>query len=117
MHFDFFRPTPSRAGSGNRPVQLAHSQKNAVQELSNPETTPIVRGLQVWEAIPAPAIESIIVDHCIVSMVANTRPRNSFDTCRRSCDMFSTELTAMAEREIARNSSAIWKLRIWLNIT
>src|SRR6202034_245913 len=104
--------TPSRAGSGNRPVQLAHSQKKAVLELSKPDATPMVRGLQLWDATPAPAIESIIVDQDIVSMVANTRPRNSSETCRRSCDMLSTELTAMAEREIARNSSAIWNARI-----
>src|ERR1700722_8291400 len=99
--------TPSRAGSGNRPVQLAQSQKKAVLELSRPETTPIDRGLQVWDATPAPAIESIMVDHCIVSMVAKTRPRNSFDTCRSSCDILSTELTAMADRESARNNKAI----------
>ena len=98
--------TPSAAGSGNRPVQLAHSQKKAVLELSRPETAPMVRGLHFWDATPAPAIESIIVDHDSVSMVANTRPRNSSETCRSSCDMFSTELTAMAAREIARNSSA-----------
>src|SRR3984885_14331591 len=109
--------TPSRAGSGRRPVQLAHSQKNAVLELNRPDTTPIDRGLQVWDATPAPAIESIIVDHCIVSMVAKTRPRNSLETCRSNCDMFSTELTAMADRESARNNNAIWKLRIWLKIT
>ena len=54
---------PARAGSGNRPVQLAHSQKNAVLELSTPDTTPIMRGLQVSDATPAPAIETIIVDH------------------------------------------------------
>ena len=66
----------------------------------------MVRGLQVCDATPAPAMESIIVDHCIVSMVAKTRPRNSSETCRSSCDMLSTELTATAAREIPRNSSA-----------
>ena len=66
----------------------------------------MVRGLQVCDATPAPAIESIMTDHCIVSMVANTRPRNSLETCRSSCDILSTQLTATAAREIARNSSA-----------
>ena len=75
-------------------------------ELSKPETAPIVRGLHVWDATPAPTIESIIIDHDNVSMVANTRPRNSSETCRNSCDMLSTELTAMAARDIARNTSA-----------
>src|SRR5580704_8716062 len=79
--------TPALAGSGRRPVQLAHSQKNAVLELSTPEMAPIVRGLHEVEAIPAPIIDSIIIDQFIVSMVANTRPRNSSGMCCSSCDM------------------------------
>ncbi len=117
VHFDLFRFHAFGAGSGSRPVQFAHNQKKAVLELSSPDQTPMVRGLQDCDATPAPAIESIITDHCIVSMVANTRPRNSLETCRSSCDMLSTELTATAARESARKSSASRKSRIWLKIT
>src|SRR5207302_10028714 len=64
--------TPARIGSGRRLVQFAHSQKRAVLELSTPDTTPIMRGLHVLDASPAPSIESIIMDHVMVSIVANT---------------------------------------------
>ena len=49
--------------------------------------------------MPASIIEIIIVDQTIDSMVEKTRPRNSLDTCRSNCDMFSTELTATAARD------------------
>ena len=93
-------------GSGNRPVRWAQPQKIAVVELSAPAHAPITRGLQYCEAIPAASIESIMVDQIIDSMVAKTRPRNSFATCRRRYEKFSTELTATAEREIAMKNSA-----------
>ncbi len=89
----------------------------AVLELSNPDTAPIVRGLHFWDASPAPNIESIIIDHDNVSMVAKTRPRNSSETWRNNCEVFSTELTAMAARDIAINTIASVKLGIWLNTT
>jgi len=37
--------TPQASGNGSRPVQFAHPQKMAVDELSKPATTPMVRGL------------------------------------------------------------------------
>src|SRR5579863_1162284 len=107
-----FGSTPSAAGCGRRPVQLAHSQKMAVLELNNPEAAPIMRGLHFWDASPAPSIESIIIDQDIVSMVANTRPRNSSGTRRSSCEVFNTELTAMAARDRPRNTVASAKLGI-----
>src|ERR1022692_2459129 len=109
--------TPSAAGCGRRPVQLAHNQKMAVLELNSPDTAPIMRGLHLWDASPAPSIESIIIDHDNVSMVANTRPRNSSETRRSNCEVFSTELTAIAARDIAINTTASAKLGIWLNTT
>ena len=47
------------------------------------------------------AIETIMVIQVQVSMVEKTRPRNSCETWRRSCEEFSTELTATAPRESA----------------
>ena len=88
--------TPSRAGSGSRPVKCAQPQNIAVVELSAPATAPMVRGSQYCEAMPASIIEIIMTDQVVDSMVANTRPRNSSGTCRSSCDMFSTELNADA---------------------
>jgi hypothetical protein len=88
-----------------------------VLELNNPDTTPIARGLQCCDAIPAPIIDNIIIDHDIVSMVANTRPRNSSDTCRSNWETFSTELTAIADLDIARKIAASQKYGIWLKIT
>jgi hypothetical protein len=49
-------------GSGSLPVQFAHPQKIAVEELNRPEHAPISRMLKYWDAIPAPIIESIMVD-------------------------------------------------------
>ena len=86
-------------------------------ELNNPEATPIALGLQCCDAIPAPIIDSSIIDQDIVSMVANTRPRNSSGTCLSSCETLSTELTAIAERDTAKKIAASQKYGIWLNIT
>src|SRR5260370_32117896 len=72
------RSTPSAGGSGRRPVRFAHAQKNAVVELSAPAIAAMRRGLWYCEAMPAADIETIITDHCIDSMGANTRPRYSF---------------------------------------
>src|SRR5258708_17468171 len=107
--------TPARIGSGSRLVQFAHSQKSAVLELSTPDTTPIMRGLHVLDASPAPSIETIIMDHVMVSIVAKTRPRNSSETWRNNCNVLSTELTAIAARDKPRNKMASPKLAIWLN--
>src|SRR5882762_9884216 len=105
---------PARIGSGRRFVQFAHSQKKAVLELKTPATRPIVRGLQLRDATPAPNIESIIIDHVSVSIVAKTRPRNASETWRSNCPVLSTELTAIAARDIPRNKMASAKLGIWL---
>src|SRR5712692_1618140 len=72
------RSTPSAGGSGRRPVRLAQAQKNAVVELSAPAMAAMRRGLWYCEAMPAADIETIITDHCMDSIVANTRPRYSF---------------------------------------
>ena len=62
-------------GSGRRPVQFAQVQKIAVLELMAPAQAPIVRGLYEMVAAPVAIMESIIVDHCMDSSVAKTRPR------------------------------------------
>ena len=50
-------------------------------------------------------------------MVEKTRPRNSFGTWRRSCEVFSTELTATAPRERPMKNSAHAERGAWLNRT
>ena len=46
MNLDLFAAsTPSRAGSGNRPVKLAHAQKKAVVELRSAGDRADQRGL------------------------------------------------------------------------
>src|SRR5438034_8065383 len=97
---------PSRGGSGRRPVRFAQPQNIEVVELSAPAIAPMVRGSHRCDAIPASIIEIIMVDQIIDSMVAKTRPRYSSDTCLRSCETFSTELTATAARDAAMNTSA-----------
>ncbi len=67
----------------------------------------MTRGLTWSDTIPATPIDIIIVSHVHVSIVANTRPRNSSETWRRSWEKFSTELTATAARETAIQTSAI----------
>ena len=67
--------------------------------------------------MPAPIIDSIIIDHDIVSMVAKTRPRNSSETCRSNWETLSTELTAIAARDTHRNSAASQNDGIRLNTT
>ena len=94
---------PARA---RRPVQFAHPQKTAVVELRTPAIAPMVRGLHVLRTRFRRPHREHHHGPCIVSMVANTRPRNSFGTCRSSCHMFSTELTATAARDSAMNTSA-----------
>ena len=105
------------AGSGSRRLKFAHNQKNAVLELSNPDIAPMVRGLQTCDETPAPNIDSIIIAQVMVSMVANTRPRNSSGTCRSNWEVLRTELMAMAARDNARNIIAQAKDGIWLNAT
>ena len=62
-------------------MKFAQAQKIAVLELNTPLQAPITRGL-TWapEANPATAMESIIVIQFQLSMVENTRPRNSSET-------------------------------------
>ena len=62
-------------------------------------------------------MDTIIVAQVQVSMVEKTRPRKSFETCRRSCDVFSTELMATAARESAIKTSAPTNVGAWLNKT
>ena len=62
-------------------------------------------------------METIIVAQVHVSMVEKTRPRKSFDTWRRSCDVLRTELTATAARESAMKISAPANVGAWLNRT
>ena len=75
----------------------------------------MVLGSQYCEAIPAAIIDIIITDHCVDSMVANTRPRNPSGTTRSNCHMFIVELTPTADRDNPMNTSAQAKIRIWLN--
>ena len=50
------------------------------------------------------------------SIVEYTRPRNVSGTCRSSCEKFSTDVTATADRERPMKNSAAAKLRIWLKM-
>ncbi len=88
-----------------------------VVELRTPLQAPITRGPAWDEASPAAPMEIIIVSHVHVSTVAKTRPRYSSETCRRSCDMFRTLLTATEARERAMNSKAHPNVGAWLNST
>ena len=51
------------AGSGSLPFQFANPQKIAGLVLRMPATSPMVRGEWYWEATPAAAMETIMVDH------------------------------------------------------
>src|SRR5690348_3692493 len=104
----------ANAGSGSLPVQLAQPQKMAVDELSAPETAPIVRILKYCEALPAAIMESIIVDQFMVSMVEKTRPRKRSSTCFSRLDQLRTELTATLARETPMKKSAQRQFVIWL---
>ena len=66
----------------------------------------MILGLTDCDAKPARAIETIIVIQVHVSIVENTRPRYSFEMCRRSCEKFRTELTPTAAREMPINNNA-----------
>ena len=98
MHLDLLRlharhaPAPAAARS-NSPT----TRKIAVLELSTPDTAPIARGLQFETRSPLPSSTASWWTRTCVSLVANTRPRNSSGTCRSNCETFSTELTAMAD--------------------
>src|SRR5512143_3627135 len=84
---------PASGGSGSRPLRWAQAQNTAVEELSTPDQTPIARTVIDSEAMPAPIMDSSMVDHVIDSSAENTRPRNSSDTWRSNCEKFSTEDT------------------------
>ena len=59
-------------------------RREKVLALKHPATAPIIRGLTDSDAAPASAMEIIIVIHVQLSIVANTRPRYSFETWRSS---------------------------------
>src|ERR1700722_12838369 len=109
--------TPESSGSGSRPVQFAQPQKTAVLELKTPAQAPITRGLTCVDANPATAIESIIVIQFQLSMVANTRPRNSSETWRSCWVTFNTLLTATAARDKPMKNNAHPNVFAWLNKT
>src|ERR1022692_1107527 len=106
--------TPSRAGSGRRPVRWAQPQNIAVVELKTPAMAPMVRGSQGWLEIAARVMDTIMTLHCTLSMVEKTRPRYPSATLRNSCVIFSPLETATAVRERAMKNKAQAKLRIWL---
>ena len=97
---------PAGVGAGSLPRQFAHPQNSAVLALKQPATVPMILGLVLCDASPASAIETIIVIQVHVSIVEKTRPRYSFEMCRRSCEKFKTELTPTAAREMLMNSKA-----------
>ena len=98
-------------------MKCAQPQNIAVVELSKPAIDPIVRGSQYCDATPAAAIDSIITDHWMESMVVSTLPRNPSGTIRNNCHMFKTELTPTPARESAMKNKANRKCRDWLNNT
>ncbi len=115
MHLNLLRVDTLPLRFRQPPFKFAQPQNIAVVELSTPAIAPIVRGFQYSDAIPASSIDTIITDHCMDSMVANTRPRNPSGTMRSNCYMLSTELTPTPARESAMNTSAQAKYFIWLN--
>ena len=105
-HLDFVSRMARNDGFLRSPTRSAQTQKSAVVELSTPDHAPIVLGLTAATRSPPRSSTASSSPTCSDSMVENTRPRNSSATCRSSCDMFSTELTATAARESPMKTSA-----------